>query len=47
MEARIQPEESLVRRVAMWGEFDGSFYGVQFYDGNNKKILEAGYCCPI
>ena len=40
-EVRIQPVGAVVKKVIMWG--NSEFGGVQFFDKDGNKILEAGY----
>ena len=35
------PKDAVVRKITVHGNFE--FGGVQFFDGNNSKLLEAGY----
>ena len=40
-EVKINPVGSVVKRIVMRG--NGEFSGVQFFDKDGRKILEAGY----
>ena len=40
-EVKINPVAAIVKRIVMRG--DDEFGGVQFFDKDNNKILEAGY----
>ena len=42
---RLNPENSIVRRVIMWGTTkDHGFSGVEMFNVTGTKVLEVGYC---
>lgn len=41
-EVRI-PEGAVIQKVKMFGWEEGELYGLQFFDKDGNKILEAGY----
>ena len=42
-EVRINPVDAIVKKIVMWGDPDDhELAGVQFFDEDNNKILEAG-----
>ncbi len=40
-ESRIEPADAQIKRIVTWYDTNAIFWGIQFFDKNNNKLLQS------